>query len=564
MTKQRRALTLSLNGLTATLCKSLSMFHRGPVLAQSSFSIGVPPPFMTAPGTAYPWVGTDGRTPHQLAILFVEDSLADFTLMRAVLVDAGLNVTARCVDTEATMRQALAEREWDAIISDHSLPTFSGLRALKVAKEVGFRGPFLIVSGAIGEESAVEAMRAGADDYVMKNNLRRLPPALERGLREVQTRDQRQRAETALASAHDQLNAIFSATPVALFAISRERIVTMWSPAFEDLTGLNAAQALSRPFALPSQEDTWKLLTLIAPALDGTAVRGLPFSIETRGEKHELLVSASPLSGSPPSGCVVALSDVTHLAHAQAELSRSERQLRELSRHTERLREKERAEIAREIHDDLGALVTRIRADLALARRRSREQDTAKLLEQAEQMVASLGEAISRIARAMRPPVLDFGIVAAIEWQARDFAQRTGIAVNVHTNQDDLALDLERSIAIFRIFQEALTNVFKHAQATQVDVDLFADDNTLSLEVRDNGIGLSSDALRKQTSFGLRGMMERVHDLGGWMDISGSPTTGTPPFRGTTLMISIPLNPQEAPMNSNGSKHPHHEPEDLE
>ncbi|VCU69894.1 Oxygen sensor histidine kinase NreB [Pigmentiphaga humi] len=499
---------------------------------------GLPRFMMAAPASA--GAGADSRDATPLVILFVEDSLADFTLMRAVLVDAGLNVTAQCVDNEAAMRLALAERSWDAIVSDHSLPAFSGLRALKIAKEAGFRGPFLIVSGAIGEETAVEAMRAGADDYVMKNNMRRLPPALERGLRTMRMRTQRLRAESALATAHDQLNAIFSAAPVALFSISRDYTVTMWSPALEDITGLNAAYTLSRPFALPEPADTHALLRLIAPALDGTPLRSLPFSMQVAGVKRELLVSASPLSGTPPGGCVVALSDVTHLAHAQAELSRSESQLRELSRHTERVRENERAELAREIHDDLGALVTRIRADLALARRRSRATDTAELLDEAEQMVASLGEAISRIARSMRPPVLDFGVVAAIEWQALDFARHTGIPVHVHTNQDDLALDLERSIALFRIFQEALTNVFKHAQATSVEVDLFADDSTLSLEVRDNGIGLSADALRKDTSFGLRGMMERVHGLGGWMDIGGSPR-GAQSFAGTTLMISIPL-----------------------
>ncbi len=500
--------------------------------------------------------GTDIREAAPLSILFIEDSMTDFTLMRAVLVDAGLTVHAKCVDTEATMRQALAEQTWQAIISDHSLPTFSGHRALKVAKDVDFKGPFLIVSGAIGEETAVESMRAGANDYVMKNNLRRLPPALERGLREVQTRDQRQRAETALASAHDQLNAIFSATPVALFAISRERVVTMWSPAIEDLTGIDATQTLGRPFALPCPDNAGQLLNLISPALDGTAVRGLPLDIDTQHGKHALLVSASPLSGSPPSGCVVALSDVTHLAQAQAELSRSEKQLRELSRHSERVRESERAELAREIHDDLGALVTRIRADLALARRRSREKETAELLDEAEQMVASLGTAISRIARAMRPPVLDFGIVAAIEWQARDFAQHSGITVNVNTNRDDLALGLEQSIAVFRIFQEALTNVFKHAQATHVNVELFADGTTLSLEVHDNGVGLSADALRKTTSFGLRGMMERVHSLGGWMDVSGAPRQEARPLQGTTLMISIPLQFQEPPMVSAGVKYP--------
>jgi signal transduction histidine kinase len=492
-----------------------------------------------------------------LQVLFVEDSAADFALMRAILSHAGLNISAVCVDTETGMRNALAGQAWHAIISDHSLPTFSGHRALAVAKEMGFRGPFLIVSGAIGEESAVEAMRAGADDYVMKNNLHRLPPALERGLREVQTRDQRQQAEIALASAHDQLNAIFSATPVALFAISRDLTVSMWSPATQTLTGLPVGQIINRPFTLPEASDAAPLIDLVNPALDGQAVHGLPFSMTVNGAPRELLVSASPLGGDPPTGCVVSLSDVTHLAHAQAELSRSEQRLRELSRHAERVRENERAELAREIHDDIGALVTRIRADLALARRRSPHSETAPLLEEAEQMVASLGMAVSRIARAMRPPVLDFGIVAAIEWQARDFAQHAGIVVNVHTNQEDLALGLEQSTAIFRIFQEALTNVFKHAQATRVDIELFADATTLSLEVQDNGVGLAADALRKETSFGLRGMMERVRGLGGWMDISGAPgKSSQAPSQGTTLMISIPLHYQEFSMATSGKPPP--------
>ena len=503
------------------------------------------PPTLPGPDDA------DGRDATPLCVLFVEDSPSDFSLMRAVLANAGLTISARRVETEQDMREALSTAQWHAIVSDHSLPTFSGKRALAVAKDIGFSGPFLIVSGAIGEEAAVDAMRSGADDYVMKNNLRRLPPALERSLREVRSRDQRMRAETALESAHDQLNAIFSATPVALFAVARNLQVTMWSPAIEELTGMSHTEVLTKQFTLPDPGDTERLLTLIMPALGGFPLTGLHFGMQARGERRELLVSASPLSGRPPAGCVVSLSDVTHLARAQAELSRSEQQLRELSRHTELVRENERAELAREIHDDLGALVTRIRADLALARRRSSEPATAQLLEEAEQMVASLGVAISRIARAMRPPVLDFGIVAAIEWQARDFSQHSGIEVKVNTNQEDLSLGLEQSTAVFRIFQEALTNIFKHAQATRVNIELFADDTSMTLEVRDNGVGLAPDALRKQTSFGLRGMMERIHSLGGWMDISGTPMADSgsaASSKGTTLMISIPLHSQDPSM----------------
>jgi len=356
-----------------------------------------------------------------LAVLFIEDSVSDFALMQATLRRAGISFQPRRVETEQEMRDALGAQSWDAIISDYSLPTFNAESALELAQHHNADVPFLIVSGEIGEGAAVEAMLAGADDYIMKNNLRRLPPALKRSLRAAQTRRQRLHAEE---------------------------------------------------------------------------------------------------------------------------------QLRELSRHADRLREQERAELAREIHDDLGALVTRIRAELTMARRNSQEAETAQRLDVAEQLVASLGVAISRIARSMRPPVLDFGIVAAIEWQARDFAQRTGIPVNLNTNQDDLSLDLEQSTSLFRIFQEALTNIYKHADASRIDVELFADEHSLTLEVTDNGRGMSSDALRKQTSFGLRGMMERIRSLGGWMDIGAVQPTDrgdNASATGTTLMISIPLGADAFP-----------------
>ena len=155
-------------------------------------------------------------------------------------------------------------------------------------------------------------------------------------------------------------------------------------------------------------------------------------------------------------------------------------------------------------------------------------------LREAETLVESLGGAISRIARSLRPPVLDFGIVPAIEWQASDFQQRSGIQVEMHSNVEQIQLDLPRSSALFRIFQEALTNVFKHAQASRVRVELFADDATVSLEIEDDGVGLPPGALARNESFGLRGMMERVRGLGGWMDVH------SPGGRGTTLMISVP------------------------
>lgn len=471
-------------------------------------------------------------------LLFIEDSESDYLLMTAVLKRAGLVSQSVRTDEEAGLAHHLSTQRWDAVISDFGLPGFSATQALMMVKQMSPDTPFLIVSGAIGEETAVEAMLAGADDYIMKSNLRRLPPALLRSIEAAAARRDRASAQTALTQAHTQLNAVFTATPVAIFTVDAEQRVRLWSPAMAALTGVPRHAQVGRCLDLGTPAANNAVLPHIVTALAGKSCRNLPLNLQCPAGRIDILLSAMTLDPTHHEGCVVAFSDVTSLRATEARLRESETQLRELTAHAERVREQERSEIAREIHDDLGAILTRIRADIGVAKQRCAQADVSPLLESVESLVASFGQAIARIAQSLRPPILDFGIVPAIEWQAREFAQHSGIAVAVTLNDEAVTLDLEQSTAIFRVFQEALTNILKHAKATQVRVEIFANKTTLTLEIRDNGVGLSKDALAKPASFGIRGMMERIRQLGGWMDASSAADGGT------TLMICIPLRRQ--------------------
>ncbi len=145
-----------------------------------------------------------------------------------------------------------------------------------------------------------------------------------------------------------------------------------------------------------------------------------------------------------------------------------------------------------------------------------------------------LGIAAQRIARSLRPAILDQGIAAAAEWLARDFATRTGVRCDFTCNDEELELAPVMATTLFRALQEALTNVMRHAKATRVEVQLFADADSVTLEIRDDGAGLATQAQGSPDSFGLRGMKERVGHLGGWVDVNGAPGSGT------TVMISIP------------------------
>ena len=231
----------------------------------------------------------------------------------------------------------------------------------------------------------------------------------------------------------------------------------------------------------------------------------------------------------------------THMASIAIERRQLEDQLRALSGHVESVREDERTGIAREIHDQLGQAMTALKMDLAWMSRRASADALPKdaLLEKLRTTSAMIDEAIGQIRRisaALRPGVLDdLGLDAALEWQAEEFEKRTGIACTVVSDVGDAPLDAEVSTAIFRIFQEALTNIVRHADATHVEVRLEKRGALeLFFEVKDDGKGISENAAKSPKALGLLGVRERARRLGGTVSIAAMP-------RGTALTLTVPL-----------------------
>ncbi len=348
----------------------------------------------------------------ELRVLHVEDCLPDHELAMLHLQRAGHRLAVERVDTEAGFRQALDDGDWDVVLSDFNLPGFDGLRAQQILKDSGQELPFILVSGAIGEDVAVAAMRNGASDYLLKNNLARLAPAVEHAIEATAERQARQRADRDLAA-------------------SRQRLA-------------------------------------------------------------------------------------------------------ELARHLQTSIEMERAAIAREIHDDVGGSLTAIGFDLAWLARHVREPEVLQRIANAADTVAHAVESSQRIMHNLRPAILDQGLVPALQWLGRQFEKRNAIGCRVRSSHDSIQLPSGVPLVAYRFAQEALTNVAKHAQASQVTLDLSLSRRVLSLELSDNGRGLSPDDLAKARRCGLGGVQERAATVGGWVDISSSPA-------GTVLMLSVPL-----------------------
>ena len=252
-------------------------------------------------------------------------------------------------------------------------------------------------------------------------------------------------------------------------------------------------------------------------------------------------LSLNPLdSGGTQALCLIA-SDLSEVKRVERELRESGVQLRKLAAHQLSVLEDERTRIAREIHDDLGQSLTALKMDVSwLATRlpagngqmQERIRATLKL---ADDIIKS----VRRISTGLRPAILDLGLVAALEWQAEEFQNRTRIACRLLLPPREVSVTSNISTALFRIFQEALTNVARHAECTTVDVILEEQENRVILRVRDTGRGFDETDPGLTTSLGLLGMRERAAMLGGHVSIRSAPGEGT------SVTAWIPLQSSE-------------------
>jgi signal transduction histidine kinase len=240
---------------------------------------------------------------------------------------------------------------------------------------------------------------------------------------------------------------------------------------------------------------------------------------------------------------LLAIEDITERKRAEEESNKSHKELRMLANHLQNIREEERNHLAREFHDQIGQSMTALKMDLSLLLRTisDEKQDVqrkliAEELQSMQKLVDETSQLLWTIITELRPQMLDdLGLVATFEWEAQQFESRTGISCEFKSSAGDIQMDSKKSIALFRIYQEALTNITRHANATVVKSVLRRDKEVLVLEIKDNGCGITLNEKLKPNSFGLIGMRERVLALGGQLEISGIAGEGT------TIIVQLPL-----------------------
>lgn len=217
------------------------------------------------------------------------------------------------------------------------------------------------------------------------------------------------------------------------------------------------------------------------------------------------------------------------------DLALSEKRLSELTGYLQTAIEKERASIAREIHDDIGGSLAAAKLDLAWIARHSADPAMHSHVQAATDMLQHALGASQRIMMNLRPSILDQGLFAAVQWLASSFERRTGIKTVLRTNTEDLCPEKSVQLTAYRTAQEALTNASKYAQCSLVQIEISDANDFLTLEISDNGVGIAEQEMLKPDAFGIRGLHERAKTIGGWLDIS------TRQGAGTSVTLSVPL-----------------------
>ncbi len=484
-------------------------------------------------------------TPHALQLLLIcpmdkADDLA--TCLRPTFAKTGKQVVLHVASSLSDLCSALTQNTWDAAIytPDHMpLPINEVMHQIEQSALDLPLIPFIHpVASSETQPALRDDIRDDARDVIDSHQLDLLALTVTQEVREVRHRADYRIASEKLKESEARFRGLTSNLPGMLFHLRQKTD--------DGYRFLYASEGCQKLFAVTPQDllasasrlfdafDTEERKSLHR-ALQDSAANGALLNWEgrTRGRTRHKWINLRSMPHRLDSETVEwrgIATNVTQSKESEAQLRKSRQQLAELSSHLEAIKEEERERISRDIHDELGSILVRLKIEIALLA--SKLPDNAeKLRDKAYSIEGLLDQAMStasRVARELRPGILkEFGLPAAIECQAEDFTQRFHIPCHVQSDEEMIEPTLATSLALFRIAQEALTNIAKHAHASQVFIRLHREHGNIVLEIRDNGRGISEVDMQKPKSFGLRGIRERVSSLAGSFAIVAAEQGGT-------------------------------------
>ena len=480
------------------------------------------------------------RTPSStMRLLLIEDNF-DFveSLTELLAKNRTTRFVVRATNTLHQGLRAASRGDFDAVLLDLSLPDSAGGETFRKVRANVPDLPVIILSGNGDEDLAFQLVHEGAQDYFIKGegDLHLLPRAIRYAI-------ERHRIEQALQAERNLLRNVINSLRDMVYVRDLEGCYVVTNLAHArylgagqpgDVVGRTPFDFLPAAHARMLDEDDRRVMETRIPVVD--RIESVPAS----GDHGVRWFSTSKVPLFDATGEVIGVvgcfHDITEQKQAEEALHASDRQLRALAGKLQTVREEDRTRIARELHDCLGQHLAVLRMSLGglFAEKPAPRVIQRKLSSMGELIDAAIAT-VRGICADLRPPMLDeLGLSAAIEWQAQQFEKRSGLNCRFVAD-DEIRADTPRSTALYRIAQESLTNVFRHAKANNIEIELRRLDGHLRLRIRDDGWGIRPEEITQQTSLGLRGMRERVETFGGNFEVCG--TRG----KGTIVTATIPL-----------------------
>lgn len=462
------------------------------------------------------------RQPSRPVVLVIDDGPKNIKLMEGILVPAGYAVIS--ADNGAMALEMAQSALPDLILLDVMMPGMDGFAVCKKLKdnEKTRNLPVIFVTARNDMEAETRCFALGAVDFISKPV--NMPVVLARVKMHLAQEGQRRNLEGMFKD-------LIEFAPDAFLLCDHDGTILRINRRAEQLFGYRREELVGRSVAVV-------ILNRLATGSNADCVR-------RGGGLFPADINVSPLQTHDKSLVMAVVRDVADRQKVERSLAESRGQLRRLVTQIEAAREVERKHLAREVHDELGQLLTGLRMDMSLLEMRfgAQNPDLAEKVQIMKSLLDRAIQGVRNVVTNLRPTALDMGLVAALESVCTEFTERTGIDCVFHTFEQAVDLDEARAVVVFRIVQESLTNIMRHARASHVSVTLGLDGNTLGVEVQDNGQGFDITVGPAATSFGLLGMRERAHGLGGRFDIISAPGQGT--VAGLTIPFDTTVEKEE-------------------
>ncbi len=443
-----------------------------------------------------------------LHILLLEDDSVDSELIRATLKNGGINCELKCITTRKEFVAELRNDNLDLILSDYSLPQFDGISALKIATETRPNVPFILVSGVLGEERAIEALKEGATDYVLKQRLERLLPSVKRALRESQERRELERAEESLRQTDDMLRAVVDASPVAIITLSLDYQVLTWNKTAQQIYGWKSFEILHQP--LPVIPEAYKnaFVGCVERVLQNQTLKNLEFRHLTKdGSEVDINVSLAPIHDSDGNcSCFIMTAvDITLSKQVEAErrvLLQREQKARADAEKASRIKDEFLAIVSHELRTPLNAILGWTKLISSGRIKPERFEQALEVIDRNATLQAQLIEDLLDISRIIRGKLhLELNSVNLAEVIRETVetlalaaeAKSINVQVNLDSNVKNIVGDSNR---ISQILWNLLSNAIKFTHnGGSVEIYLSEINSTAQIQISDTGIGISSDFL---------------------------------------------------------------------